>query len=166
MGADGAGDRDRGAVARQPANRNLRVGGLCIELAGDGQPQAFGGLARRFDPAGIGDVDIALTVDLNLFEGRNALTGIAEKRVILDVFKDRQAQNIPRSNRVRSNHPGIQESRGEAQGGDNRRCSGHRRIDCDDKGVAVFEHRTLVNFRLVGPRARQAASRDACAERK
>ena len=53
--------------------------------------QRFGRIARGLDPSGIGHEDIALTVDLHLFQDRDPLAGIAQKRVVLDVFKDGHA---------------------------------------------------------------------------
>ncbi len=91
---DRTGDRHRRPVARQPADGDLRVGRLRVQLAGDRLAQPVGRLARGLDLAGVGNEDIALPVHLHFGQRADALPGVAQKRVVLDVLEDGDGQRV------------------------------------------------------------------------
>ena len=116
---------------------DLRVRCLVFQLTGDRESHAFGRLPCGQNPAGIGNVDIALAIDLDFVQIRDALAVVAKQRVVLDVFKDGDRQGIASGNHVRPDHTCVQEGRAEADCRFRRRDPRDFGRHGDDMGVAL-----------------------------
>jgi hypothetical protein len=147
--ANGPGYGHGRSIARDAGHGDLRVGCLRIKLAGDGVTHAFRGLAGGLDPACIGHEDEPLAIDLQRVQRRDALPGVAQQRVILDVFKDGQRQGVAGRDDIRAHQTGVKEAGRKAQARRHRRGTGHAWVHGDDKGITAFKDRTLVDLVLV-----------------
>ena len=154
------GNGDGGPVARDALHDHLRIGRLRIEFLGDLGPQLFGRGTGGANAPGIGDEDEAFAIDLQFLQLRQALARIAQKRIVLDVFIDRDGQPVAGGDDIRSQPPGGKEASRKAQRGRDGGRPGDTTVHRDDEGIAFAQDGACEDFLLVRAAARQAASRD------
>jgi len=146
---------NRRAIASKATDLNLWVRGLIGKLISDDATDRFGGIFFGLYPPRVGNKDKARAVNLHFFK-HSCVLALRDQQTIVHVFPDRQAKRITSADCIRANNASVCKASRKAQGGRHSGDPVYAVVNNKNKGIALFQYGTRIDFGFIRPRTGQA----------